>query len=240
MARRAPLGMDDVARMAEFWQTTSPVYAHIEYRKHLHSEAFTTRRWRLSWLDSWARGDWLRGKTVGDYGIGAGLLGKVLCANYSIGRYVGIDIAPRQIAAAARLLSAVPGCRHDLVLQSGPPDFRALGLDALVSQQVIQHFPSQRYLDGWLDAVVRARVPKVFLELRYSPVPRFSNWTARPEAIRSRSTCCPRAVTLGVRINCAYVARRMQSYALAAEWITFVQPSKVNTSFQGCSLVLRE
>jgi len=131
-----------------FWQTANAGFSHINYSAYLGGESGMTARWNAQWLSHWSSGGWLRGKHVGDYGIGAGLLGKILCMNHSIARYVGLDIAARQLEAAATMFQALPGCRHTLILQSGSPDFSSLGLDVLISQQVIQHFPSKSYVDA--------------------------------------------------------------------------------------------
>ena len=94
------------------------------------------QRWESSWLTRFAKSNPLRGKRVGDYGIGAGLLGEVLCTNFSVSHYVGIDIASRQLEAAARRFDKLPQCSRTLVLQTSKLDFSALRLDVLISQQV--------------------------------------------------------------------------------------------------------
>eukprot|EP00316_Scyphosphaera_apsteinii_P010026 CAMPEP_0119319024 /NCGR_PEP_ID=MMETSP1333-20130426/48293_1 /TAXON_ID=418940 /ORGANISM="Scyphosphaera apsteinii, Strain RCC1455" /LENGTH=249 /DNA_ID=CAMNT_0007325345 /DNA_START=182 /DNA_END=931 /DNA_ORIENTATION=+ len=235
-----------------FWQTADSGFSHINYTSYLGGEKGLMSRWKSEWLDRWAKGGWLRGKRVGDYGIGAGLLGKLLCTNYSIARYVGMDIAARQLEAAAILLESLAACPRTLILQSGTPDFSTLGLDVLISQQVIQHFPSQSYVDSWLSAVETARIPKVFLEVRYAHEARFSNWgnanhdkdstqAEKENIIDTKQTMNAHvdtrnydAISFAVMLNCEYILQRMPSYKLEGKW--FTSKGYKRTKFQACAL----
>ena len=127
-----------------YWEQVHPPLAHITYRNGLHgSEAMLTARWDSNWLRRWSRGGppfhvKLNGSRVGDYGIGAGLLGKLLCARHRIVQYVGFDVANRSLSAASALLAAtVPQCAARFELVGGAvPEFCRYQLDVLVSQQV--------------------------------------------------------------------------------------------------------
>ena len=133
-----------------FWEQAHAPLAHISYDNGLHGSEFQLiRRWYSNWLGPWSRRVRLRGSRVGDYGIGAGLLGKVLCSRFHIGAYVGFDVANRSLTAAKALLnqSVVPlTCAKEFELVAGGiPEFSNWRLDVLISQQVIQHFPSRNY-----------------------------------------------------------------------------------------------
>ena len=221
-----------------YWQTVDGKYAHIDYSGYLRSEGSLIQRWESSWLTRLAKSIPLRGKRVGDYGIGAGLLGEVLCTNFSVSHYVGIDIASRQLETAARRFDKLPQCGRTLILQTNKLDFSGLGLDVLISQQVIQHFPSERYVSEWLSAVNDARIPKVFLEVRWAEKPRFSSWINR-RAIVKHGTAAHApdgAVTFAVLVNCQWMLQRLPAYRLEEEWAT---TSGVGHShFQACSYSL--
>lgn len=124
----------DIVR--DYWQTVDASFAHVNYSTYLRGEDALISRWKTAWMDRWAARNSLRGKRVGDYGIGAGLLGELLCKNYSVAHYVGIDIAARQLEATAARFDKLPDCNRTLILQTSKLDFSALGLDVFISQQV--------------------------------------------------------------------------------------------------------
>ena len=209
--------VDQSAAVAYWERAASPAFAHIKYDQHLGSEVIILQRWKQQWLDRWAGSGWLRGKRVGDYGIGAGLLAKELCKNHSIGHYVGFDIATRSLAAASKKIQEeTTSCPHTLILVSGPIDFKAQHLDVLISQQVIQHFPSKAYTEAWLEAIALARIPKVFLEVR-TPVdqrPVFNEWSSTRKGLTTDH------VASAVAVSCAWIAKRLPSYTLDDTWQT--------------------
>jgi len=223
----------------DYWQNrATPAFAHLDYHKYLHGENHLMEHWKNTWLNRWTANNTLFGKRVGDYGIGAGLLGSMLCKKYSVAHYVGIDVASRQLEAAAARLDKLPNCNRTLILQTNKFDFGSLCLDVLICQQVIQHFPSQQYLDAWLSAIDEARITRVFLEIRYAEPSRFSNWTsininATTASARTLDRL-DRAVLLAVRTNCRYISERMPRYHLDDAWIT--KPGHEGSQFQGCAL----
>ena len=56
-----------------------------------------------------------RGATVAEYGIGGGLLGQYLLTSHNISRYLGIDIAERQLRAARRRLEGCCRGQYELL-----------------------------------------------------------------------------------------------------------------------------
>lgn len=100
----------DSALARAYWNKVHPPLAHIDYQNPLHgSEERLVRRWNRAWLGEWSKGGppfnvVLKDRRIGDYGIGAGLLGKVLC-QHEIGGYIGFDVAERSLSAARTMLS---------------------------------------------------------------------------------------------------------------------------------------
>ena len=202
---------------AEYWENSAtPAFAHIAYKDHLHSEAAMIKRWNDQWLKRWASGGWLRGKRVGDYGIGAGLLAKVLWKNHSISHYVGFDIAARSLMAASKKLLQETDLPHTLILVSGAVNFAEQHLDVLISQQVIQHFPSKAYTLSWLGSIESARIPKVLLEVRTPSRARpvFNEWQSSKKGLTTDD------VSFAVAVSCEWVAKQLPSFRLDDTWQT--------------------
>jgi len=202
----------------DYWQrSASPAFAHVVYKDHLGSEEAMVQRWNREWLQRWAGSGWLKGKRVGDYGIGAGLLAKVLAANHSIAHYVGFDIATRSLSAASEKLQRETSCPHTLILVSGVVEFASQHLDVLICQQVIQHFPSKAYTLAWLEAVESARIPKVYLEVRKPQSDRrivFNEWHSSKAGLTTDD------VSFAVAVSCEWVAKQLPSYTLEDSWPT--------------------
>ena len=229
--------------MKHHWETAQSDFALDKYGTHRHGKGDVIDRWETSWLNRWlSLNNTFRGKTVGDYGIGGGLLGELLCTKYQVKRYVGIDIATRQINAAAARLDKLPECNRTLVLQASNLDFTSLGLDILISQQVIQHFPSQSYLDEWLAAINRARIPSVFLEVRSNSnkTIHISNWTGNGEGGKEkrRHGVSNYGITIGTVLNCQYPLKLLPRYELVDEWVT-TKSAAYSLHFRACAFRIK-
>ena len=206
-----------------FWQSVHGGFAHTDYTHRQHrGEASVVKRWRGQWLDDWLadRGNgWLRGRRLGDFGIGGGLLGELMCREHGISHYVGFDVADRQLELTRQRLRHA-NCSHSLVLVDGSrgdaTDFRPYRLDALISQQVLQHFPSEAYTLSWLRMVSAARIGRLLLEVRYADDPkrpvrdevRFNNWGQRSQALYLE-------VAHATVLQCEYLHARLPGYRLA-------------------------
>lgn len=112
--------------------------------------------WMGRWLQRWSadpQPGWLHGKRVGEYGVGGGLLGQMLCEQFGTSHYVAFDIAERQLAEAEKRLErthqAGSSCTHAMVLASSTSpsgiDWRRHTLDVLISQQVRCRLPLSSY-----------------------------------------------------------------------------------------------
>jgi hypothetical protein len=234
LAKSTPNAANAANAMRSFWEGVDGGFAHIDYTWPSHvSEAAMFQRWRTQWLDAWSAQfgrNWLQRQRVGDYGIGGGLLGELLCREYGISHYVGFDVAKRQLGLASQRLRNA-SCSHDLVFVNGSrgdaTDFALYRLDAFVSQQVIQHFPSKRYTEDWLRALAAARIPRLMLEVRFTADPahpknevRFNEWGKRP--IKSRSD-----VKMGTVLQCEWLHERLPRYG-------YVWASNSSRRFKAC------
>ena len=166
---RIPVGYSSPEKshaLQTFWERADKTYAHIEYGGHLGSEAKLILFWQQRWLNRFPSNV----RTVAEYGIGAGLLGQVLLQNYSIVHYIGIDISLRQLRAASQRLQSC--CMHKYTLLH--TEDQALGekllqpfhIDLFVSQAVIQHFPSDTYLQSFLAVLSRSNIRYLMLQTR--------------------------------------------------------------------------
>ena len=240
----------------QFWEHASATFSHIKYNgSYLRSEDQLMGAWRVRWLDRWSanpHASWLRGKRVGEWGVGGGLLGKMLCEQYRIGRYVAFDIAERQLQQTKARL-APTSCAHEVVLASsttapGGCDWQRWRLDALISQQVIQHFPTEQYTVQWLCTLAAARIPRLLLEVRLPPLKNhkrhalgFGNW-ALDKRLQSvyelRGLVSGQKSTIAVQfatyLDCNYLLGRLPGYRL--DW--FQNHTKLQ--FSACALSLKE
>jgi len=241
---RSPLVCDAMSQNAavDYWEhSASPAFAHIAYKDHLNSEQAMVQRWNKQWLQRWAGSGWLKAKRVGDYGIGAGLLAKVLATNHSIAHYVGFDIATRSLSAASKKLQGETSCPHTLILVSGPTDFASQHLDVLICQQVIQHFPSRAYTLTWLAAIESARIPKVLLEVRTPDGrsrPVFNEWHSSKAGLTTDD------VSFAVAVSCSWIAKQLPSYTLEGSWPTASGRSPASKvlkawTFHACAFSIR-
>lgn len=153
--------------LERFWDHAPHQYAHIAYTGYKLKNL--TDQWRQRWIRH-GPPDVFRGATVAEYGIGAGLLGEMLLTEYKAAHYIGMDISTRQLEAAQTHLSACATCkwRHTLlhVGENAADNLEPFRIDVFVSQAVIQHFPSDAYLAGFLRVLSRSNIPHLVLQTR--------------------------------------------------------------------------
>jgi len=116
------------------------------------------------WPKFLQRFDW-KNKRVLDYGIGAGYLGETLLVNYNISQYIGIDISYKALQATRETLGFA---KERVTLCEAPQQLVSFAPDIIVSQQVIQHFPSIEYLQDFLGNVDKSHAGKLMLQFRQS------------------------------------------------------------------------
>lgn len=157
-------------RMRLYWENCGASYAHLTTDKgrglepgsqvrKLYEEVF------LNKVD-------FQGKTVLDYGIGGGWLGKLLFETKDIYFYVGVDIAERSLATAMHTLQPF-GDRCNFALT--PVEFGLANPDIIVCLACIQHFPNEDYLLRFLENCERSGAKTLILQIRYSNKNKFSD-----------------------------------------------------------------
>jgi len=151
---------------APYWETADRVYAHIDYGGYLQGEANVTQLWERLWIHKAPAV--LKSATVADYGIGGGLLAKLLLTVHNASHYVGIDISKRQLGEAAVRLKECCEYQHTLLRVAALTDttLKPFRIDIFVSQAVIQHFPNRAYLVKFLQVLRRSGIPHLMLQVR--------------------------------------------------------------------------
>lgn len=180
----------------EWWDNSaSDAFQHIdgEYvSKHAHE-----------WQKFLVHFDW-KGKKVLDYGIGGGYLGKTLFEEYGISHYMGVDISNKALDAAKANLAKY-NTNDNVELALTPIQFSAVSPDILVSQQVIQHFPSVDYFKNFLENVDNSNANQVMLHFRAS-----SNGTTYSTNAYSKGH--EKDVTFALLADKDFIAQHLKNY----------------------------
>ena len=170
-----PEVLTNVSGLANWWGTVAhPTYSHVEYNHWLGSEQRMVSSWRKDWLRAFSQRHTLSGKRLLDYGIGGGLLGKVLLDSpHQIAHYVGVDISERSLGAARKRLTHAGVLPSQFTLLQAPQAFSELWPvpDALISLAVIQHFPSRAYADAFFGSVEASTIPLLLLQIKLASPP---------------------------------------------------------------------
>jgi len=142
----------------EFWETCRSNYAHLKPSWEFDDKMDRTTRLKEAFLDHMD----LKGKIVIDYGCGGGFLGKFLFREYGIAKYIAIDIAKRSLRKAWEV-NRKSDCEYILV----PVEFSTLGADVFISIACMQHFPSEEYLNEFLENLNNSNVKAIALQIKY-------------------------------------------------------------------------
>ena len=86
----------------DWWNHADTTFSHISYNKWLNSESTLTKKWESEWIRRMPT----HVGHLAEYGIGGGLLGKVLLTKHKVTHYTGLDISDRQINHAYARLKA--------------------------------------------------------------------------------------------------------------------------------------
>lgn len=141
----------------------------------------------------------LDGKIVADYGIGGGYLGMHLLSECKIKKYIGIDISDRSIENAKNNLHK--WANKIEFHKSNDCEFNKLGADYLVSFAVIQHFPTNKYLDDFLLNVNNSSINTVILQIRHADENTFrDDWTTEND------------IKYACMTNETYVSEKLSNY----------------------------
>lgn len=144
--------------MKEFWETCDTDFAHITTGKYQTYE-YMVGVWHKEFLKNY---DWQE-QTVVDYGCGGGHLCRALREYGWRGKYVGVDIAKRQLCSAEATLKEIGHEEYDLLLL--PQKLSSIKADILVCQAVMQHMAPQDYFP-FLDNVNNSGIKDVVLQWR--------------------------------------------------------------------------
>ena len=150
--------------MRQWWNDADKTFSHIEYNRWLKSPNDIQNVWKRRWLHKFTP---TPGR-VAEYGIGAGLLGKLLLTEYNATHYTGLDISDRQLHASNETLSQCCLGKYELKRVDYQISIDNLqGIDTFVSQAVIQHFPTKEYTNHFLHTINMARsIAWVMLQVR--------------------------------------------------------------------------
>lgn len=166
--------MTEQEKVKKFWNNPEQDgYAHRKYNyknvrliENDNSLTSSAKRHYDEWI---SKINWID-KTVVDYGIGGGYLGKLLFIMEDIKKYIGIDISERSIEKAKEILQD-----WNTEFYEPPVDFSLLNADIFVSMACIQHFPSYDYLVNFLQNINNSNVPVVMLQIRWGDETEFNN-----------------------------------------------------------------
>lgn len=152
---------------AQYWETCGEGFAHIKPGKWervgtAESVAKSFER-RYGVKDATSI---FKDSVIIDYGIGNGRLAIPFLAA-GAKRYVGIDIAQRQLDRAKEFLTS-QGCTEGYDLLKSPVQFCDVDPDVFVSQACIQHFPSEKYLIDWCGNINTSGAKFLFLQYRHA------------------------------------------------------------------------
>lgn len=108
-----------------------------------------------------------KNKTVIDYGIGSSLIAQYLFKENLIRKYIGYDISSKSIEYSKSQLKAYLEKVEYILLEGQEYDFYKWNADIFISLACIQHFPSEKYLITFLEAINESKIPKVVLQIRH-------------------------------------------------------------------------
>jgi len=180
----------------DFWEKCDETFSHIDISGHLGD----IKQLEQSWENNFANKYDFTNKTVIDYGIGGGLFGKYLFDKKKIKKYIGFDIAQRQLKHAAINLK---GYKKELFDSNVKSNFNDLNSDIFICQAVIQHFPNEKYMINFLNELNDSNINEIMLQIRYSNKTTFSNDYDTREGVR-----------LSCQTNSDYILKHLKNYKL--------------------------
>jgi len=161
-------------RISEFWNSCGKGFAHIS-QGYLKWQDMSQEH-RLAWALKLAKKYNLtvdkikqifNKSVVIDYGTGSGYLGLALQI-LDISKYIGIDIANRQLKVASKTLKDISA-----EFYLAPVEFSEIKADVFISHACIQHFPDEAYIVSFLKNLNNSNIQHIFLQYRHSEKPKF-------------------------------------------------------------------
>lgn len=189
-------------KIKKFWERCKHTFAHIEATGYLKDEATLFKGWDRDFLHKLL--EFTELKSILDYGIGSALLAKHLHSKYGLEKYIGIDIADRQLAYARDRLKDMS---LEYELHGTNYEFSGAKVDALISLAVIQHFPDLEYLDNFLNNINTSKIPFICLEIRFN-----TNTVCRDNNYKTIKEVANKCYT-----NAQYINVQLSNYKLS--WV---------------------
>jgi ubiquinone/menaquinone biosynthesis C-methylase UbiE len=156
--------------LEKFWDSCDSNFAHISLSRHLPGYDKLTKTWENSFISKIN----FKGKSVIDYGIGGGFLGKYLFEKKEISKYIGIDISKRSLSHANNNLSQYSNKINLLHTDEFYSKFNE-NAQIFISQACIQHFPDELYLLSFLNKINLLSCDTLMLQIRKGDTTFFSN-----------------------------------------------------------------
>lgn len=185
--------------LKHFWENCDTTFAHVTIDKYLKNQDSLFNFWQKNFLDDLKDYYDLQDKILIDYGIGGGYFGLYATHKFNVKKYIGIDIAERQINEAKNILTN-NNVNHELFLI--PVNFKSFNANIFVSQATIQHFPSIDYLNNFLMDINESGIKFVILQIRHS------NTTT----VRTGSYQTTEEVRLKLHTNKEYISNFLSQY----------------------------
>lgn len=218
--------------LANWWDHADAGFSHLIYsrvrgtnfgsrlnRTAQSGEAALHLTWRAAWLDRICAGRACEGKRVLEYGVGAGLLGQLLLETYGASHYAAVDVSTRQLNATRQRMLDRGHAPSRFSTHEAGVEFAALRPDFLVSQAVIQHFPSIPYANVFLANVNRSGAARLMMHIRSPQVGCSSVCGSRGKNLRfgnPRRQPLHRDVQMGVIMTTPFLCSKLPRYKL--EW----------------------
>jgi 2-polyprenyl-3-methyl-5-hydroxy-6-metoxy-1,4-benzoquinol methylase len=181
--------MTDYKEIKEKWEkdTTTNKFRHIEVDEKQLNDVY--KRFVTDVVDC-------KDKTIIDYGIGGGWLGKRLLS-LGIKKYIGFDICQQSIEFAKDNLKDFENKR--IIEVKDIPDFKRYKADVFVSLACVQHFPDIDYVNEWVRKLNDSGINDIIIQYRYNKENKIKIWSKGVQ-------------TFACELPLKYITDRMSNY----------------------------
>jgi 2-polyprenyl-3-methyl-5-hydroxy-6-metoxy-1,4-benzoquinol methylase len=192
-------------RYRKYWETCKEGFAHIspeKWNKVITPEAML-RNFEVGYKLKEAASV-VKDAVVIDYGIGNGRLA-VSLFGAGAKKYVGIDIADRQLNRARGFLES-QGCKGVYELLKMPVSFADWEPDVFITRGCVQHFPNEKFLNTWCENLNESGAQILMVQYRHTKKGKEFN---------------PHSPKWACRINGRHLAKLLPNYE--AEYVSTVE-----------------
>lgn len=155
--------------LKNFWNNCDTIFSHNDLNDYLKSEENLFKYWENNFVNKIN----FSNKSVLDYGIGGGYLGKYLFEKKELKSYVGVDISTRSLKKADTILKNYKNYKL-LDCENFYNNFND-SIDILVCQACIQHFPNEKYLINFLNKINSLNPETIMLQIAFNKNVIFKN-----------------------------------------------------------------